>query len=160
MLGETHGLTRRRLIPREVTPAHAKSVLVDVGLWTEQKETGSPEGWGGDAGAGGELDGGGVEAEVVGSATGRDGGDGFVLQTEAGAGVGVVPWAADVLEAASQLGRERDRRVLMYQKKQPQAPVGAPAPFGRCSLSRIIGGGEGRGGTGRERGRLGREGAT
>lgn len=50
---------------------------------------------------------------------------------EAGGADGVIPWPAEVLDAASALGRERARRWQNYEKREPAVDVGAPAPFGR-----------------------------
>lgn len=123
---------------REVSPAHARRVLVDVGLWTERTPPG--EGGGG-SGGGSTRDRHAGDTPAPGSGTAGAGeGDGagtgssndLAVLAEAGAGVGVIPWAADVLEAASALGKERSRRASNYEKKPPQVDIGAPAPFGRC----------------------------
>ncbi|CBN79298.1 weakly similar to cyanobacterial Exoribonuclease II [Ectocarpus siliculosus] len=93
-------------ITGKANPTAAKSILVDVGLWTSRRQ---PEEEGGKPGEeGGEV--------------GRD---------EAGEEGGVIPWSAEALEAAAALGGERARRRANYGKRRALEEVGAPAPFGR-----------------------------
>ncbi|CAN0075062.1 unnamed protein product, partial [Ectocarpus sp. 12 AP-2014] len=96
-------------ITGKANPTAAKSILVDVGLWTSRRQ---PEDEGGKPGEeGGEV--------------GRD---------EAGEEGGVIPWSAEALEAAAALGGERARRQANYGKRRPLEEVGAPAAFGRHVL--------------------------
>ncbi|CAM9979509.1 unnamed protein product, partial [Ectocarpus fasciculatus] len=94
-------------ITGKANPTAAKSILVDVGLWTSRRQREEEEG--------------GRPGEEGGEA-GRD---------EAGEEGGVIPWSAEALAAAAALGGERARRGANYGKRRPLEEVGAPAPFGR-----------------------------
>lgn len=129
-----------------MTPDHAKAVLLDVGLWTQRRAVGEPEEEQGEAGGGENRRGGNLASFAGVSARGVRAGDADAAPSgkpeassppEAGAGVGVVPWAADVLEAAAALGRERTRRAFNYKKRSPSSQVGAPAPFGRWGFLQV-----------------------
>ncbi|CAN0031092.1 unnamed protein product, partial [Ectocarpus sp. 4 AP-2014] len=96
-------------ITGKANPTAAKSILVDVGLWTSRRQ---PEEEGG-------------KPVEEGGEVGRD---------EAGEEGGVIPWSAEALEAAAALGGERARRRANYGKRRPLEEVGAPAPFGRHVL--------------------------
>lgn len=107
----------------KANPAAAKDVLVDVGLWTSKpppSPTSRPSP---------------SASRAVDGVVAHDGDDveGIELPAEAGGVSGaVIPWPAEVLEAAGALGTERERRWQTYAKRPPQQDkVGAPAPFGR-----------------------------
>ncbi|CAM9891181.1 unnamed protein product [Scytosiphon promiscuus] len=99
-------------------PASAKSILVDVGLWTSRRHKRTQDGPTGQ----GDSD----KSDDKGGDRG-----GIGLDEEAGDEGGVVPWSAEALEAAAALAKERARRATNYGKREPQGDVGAPAPFGR-----------------------------
>ena len=102
----------------QTNPAAAKSILVDVGLWTAR---GQDDGDEGDA----------LVERAVGTRDGANSSVGEEEEEEAGEGAGVLPWSAEALQAAAALGKERARRSVNYGKREPQGNVGAPAPFGR-----------------------------
>lgn len=96
---------------------------MDVGLWTSKpppSPTSRPSP---------------SASRAVDGVVAHDGDDveGIELPAEAGGVSGaVIPWPAEVLEAAGALGTERERRWQTYAKRPPQQDkVGAPAPFGR-----------------------------
>eukprot|EP00903_Cladosiphon_okamuranus_P010020 g9502.t1 len=103
----------------KTNPAAAKSILVDVGLWTARGQDDGEE-----------------DALAERTVTTGDETTKASAAEEAGEGAGVLPWSAEALQAAALLGKERARRSANYGKREPQAKVGAPAPFGRHDFRR------------------------